>query len=94
MSHTPGAWEVREREWKDQLVISQPGGTALALVLRQRRMDGTPGHDAEANARLIVAAPLMLEACKMALDHPLGYVREKIEAAIATAEPQETIEND
>ncbi len=57
--HTPGPWKVSS----DHYHICK-GATAVAAVF------GTTGHDAarsEANARLIAAAPELLEALEHAL---------------------------
>jgi len=45
-------------------------------------------YDITELARIPPVAAL-LEACKMALDHPLGYVRDKLEAAIAAFEDRD-----
>lgn len=89
MSHTPGPWVV--------VRIHSYYGTfrILAAAKRDRkRMCGKgccdpaqPG-EMEADARLIAAAPELLEACKMALaeDHCTPDVDKVLQAAIAKAE--------
>ncbi len=86
--HTPGPWKVNE-------VITTLRGTHLVI---QQECD-SPGEVAiieapllkldRANARLIAAAPELLEACKKALTCGLdSSVRSLIVAAIAKAEGQ------
>ena len=67
MKHTPGPWEVSE-EWHGDLYIDSyiegEGDTALAKIVN----NVCKTDQAEANARLIAAAPDLLEACKEALN--------------------------
>lgn len=62
--HTPGPWSLRHggRHDGDRLVTS--GGSDIC------RMDGGPNDDSEtlANARLIAAAPELLDALRNLLD--------------------------
>ena len=97
--HTPGPWIIME--WD---------GNCIRIV--QRNSDSTLGspvadvcprppdraEECKANARLIAAAPALLEACKAVWDDtkglsPSDYVKletfQKIRAAIALAEPAE-----
>lgn len=83
MSHTPGPWRVldfNERGF-DRFFGVQMGRSGGFRV---------EGPDAEANARLIVAAPELLAACKRALEEAgdlRGATRRgDIRAAIAKAE--------
>jgi cytolysin (calcineurin-like family phosphatase) len=72
ISHTPGPWKVGEQRTGDDLPDPEcdifteimSGDGLIALV------DATPVDDQslEANARLIAAAPAMLEACRVASD--------------------------
>lgn len=77
MSHTPGPWFVfphgEERMWHV--------GPAQHSVVFVREVD-----DAEANARLIAAAPDLLEACEMLREVADGsWSRNLLDAAIKKA---------
>lgn len=73
MKHTPGPW-VHKRDdllndydnpgthWNARNIWS-PGYSTIAHVIMQHNDDG----ESEANARLIEAAPDLLEACQMLL---------------------------
>ncbi len=84
--HTPGPWG--NNKWNCQEhQISANGGT-IALVSHSRSL--VPENEADANARLIAAAPDLLEALKY-LDGELkrrgfDFGRLKIKEAITKAE--------
>jgi hypothetical protein len=59
--HTPGPWEIRSGNGLSFLIWPQGRPTAIAVV------PGKAGTSAEANARLLAAAPDLLAACKVAL---------------------------
>lgn len=61
--HTPGPWIVTD-EHPNNPTIRRRGEYALASTYPQRGPDGIAAHDADANARLIAAAPDLLAACK------------------------------
>lgn len=62
-NHTPGPWS--NNKWNsEEHQISANGGT-IALISHSHSL--VSESEADANARLIAAAPEMLEACKMAL---------------------------
>lgn len=93
VAHTPGPWSVEVGE------SSAPGITSdivrLDVVKGDRRIAGVTirhGQDAEANARLIAAAPDLLDACTAAVGRTNGQewtfdlnVYEMLCAAIAKA---------
>ncbi len=102
MEHTPGPWEVdgpwqvetdasrlfgeeRRTDWRVHGVIGKPGRTIAEVGGWKDR------PNAEADARLIAAAPELLEACRELFEgcSPDGVVyeasMEKAEAAIAKA---------
>lgn len=92
MSHTPGPWEIRDSNMR---TIEAPGGSICTPS--GHCLKGRPDEELEANARLIAAAPDLLEACKQVLDaqvandqsqweHLLDEALERIEAAVAKAE--------
>lgn len=84
MPHTPGPWHVNNNfPW---LVNGPPEAPGVIVDTKEHCDD-----EAEANARLIAAAPELLEACKMALledcyDFGASGAPEVIRAAIAKAQ--------
>ena len=61
--HTPGPWE--NHKWNcEEHQISANGGT-ISLVSHSHSL--VPEAEADANARLIAAAPDLLEACRAAI---------------------------
>ena len=89
--HTPGPWEINERH--GGVIYIEGVGNTVAIC----HDDGfdIDHAEAEANARLIAAAPQVLEALELAdelidqliIDNTDNYVEEraKIRAAIAAA---------
>ena len=72
--HTPGNWKFREPsqgvKWTQNIPIISECGIVVANV-HSRGVSSTkrPQHkEGTANARLIAAAPALLEACKAAAD--------------------------
>lgn len=68
--HTPGPWEVYHDGYHDVWSVEGGGDTLCALYFldeetHRRHPIGEP--NAEGNARLIAAAPMLLEACKAAM---------------------------
>ena len=65
MTHTPGPWVTHspESRYLGEWRIAPPGSYALASCHWQTDSDGNITYNAEANARLIAAAPDLLEAC-------------------------------
>lgn len=64
--HTKGPWGLGERDG-DYVMIDAPNHSGLASVVWQMeddRLCGDPSPEKEANARLIAAAPELLEALK------------------------------
>ncbi len=71
MSHTPGPWEVDSAHGTDAVYVLSENHLIAHVIAHG---DGT---DDAANARLIAAAPDLLEACQAALEiaealHPRG----------------------
>jgi len=62
--HTPGPWVVFEHAFQGPFVVSE--ARAVAQVVHGGLMPMTP--EEEANARLLAAAPALLEALKDAVD--------------------------
>lgn len=56
-AHTPGPWKI---EWQN-IVTEHPADIGIVVIY------GNIGQPVEANARLIAAAPELLQACKLAL---------------------------
>jgi hypothetical protein len=89
-THTKGPWKVGEDNLGYPVVTHRNGGIC--------RIDDTDEGEANANARLIAAAPELLESCNEAL-HELrircGYTGNEhcyqtLQAAIAAAEGKGT----
>jgi hypothetical protein len=85
-THTPGPWD-------NYGPIVHIGGQHIAhVVLNETNADGNRGSDEErANARLIAAAPELLEACEAVANDPYTTCAcaEKVRAAIAKAKGEE-----
>ena len=99
--HTPGPWKViTSNSYNDQIQGSDGKGIAdcfderdwRAIQRRRVSYDFSPG-EAEANARLIAAAPEMLEALEESVKMHLpegSMCRKRAQAAIAKATGAET----
>lgn len=82
MLHTPGPWSINDQNPDDEEIEAPSGPVAIAL-----------GREAEANARLIAAAPDLLAALEECLLNsdihgkygPPARSLEKARAAIAKA---------
>ena len=99
MSHTPGPWRMEEFRKGSYLVTARNAGTAREGIVAQH----VPGI---ANARLIAAAPELLEVIREAVDSAdremskgrkaspgLATWLEKARAALAKARADEGKEN-
>lgn len=62
--HTPGPWKS---SWNGRWLIQTGGGWLIAKVWPPKARGGFSPENVEANARLIAAAPELLEACRTAL---------------------------
>ncbi len=88
-AHTAGPWEVK-KALSGSLCIRNGYGFYLAEIFQGEGIK----EEIEANARLIAAAPELLDVCKMMLpylDHVVGQsntnkARTNAQAAIAKAE--------
>lgn len=100
VKHTPGPWNVMEPAANEDGIAVVGGGQPLSseegMVAWCQRYMHTDGHDTEnmANARLIAAAPELLEACKVGIESidPVtenAEVRKILRDAINRAEGQE-----
>src|SRR5690348_10106594 len=83
--HTPGPWQeacdIETGAW--YVIDSQDMGDGTCIIARC-------GHNAEANARLIAAAPQLLEAAEAILNEPTvltitGEQLAALRAAVAAA---------
>lgn len=82
--HTPGPWTFKGRTVRGPHPRDPEGRTRIVVNAIWDR--GTYVGEAEANARLIAAAPELLEALEIALDCAGdAWWAEKAEAAIAKA---------
>ncbi|MBY5821450.1 hypothetical protein [Rhizobium leguminosarum] len=60
-THTPGPWKL-EKEWSGGPLIAQVSKFVRAIYVVSLNSEADPASDAEANARLISAAPDLLAA--------------------------------
>ena len=67
MKHTKGPWKVIESKLVEKLSIIEIDGDLIFAELSSG--DSVPTEEHKANARLIAAAPDLLEACKAAKTH-------------------------
>lgn len=93
-AHTPGPWEVHPEEnrraFAENLVVADGVAVAIALNNEER---GAGWTKCEANARLIAAAPDLLESLRALVEvasecipETAGHELEQARAAIAKAE--------
>jgi len=89
--YTPGPWVANEGSYGNYISITAPGGRQIAKVNWNTEAQNLKGiFDDGDNARLIAAAPELLEALRDFVDLTEGDrvfdpTREKARAAIAKA---------
>ena len=69
--HTPGPWRVFEHSWSDTSVLAEGFDHAVCLLDINHATEESQASDEAlmaANARLIAAAPDLLEALQHAID--------------------------
>jgi hypothetical protein len=71
--HTPGPWSVSP-PWMGFSVINGSDDKMVFAIAAGSPEEKRPDDECEANARLIAAAPEMLEALKVLLDEYLSLV--------------------
>ena len=81
--HTPGPWAAIDRTDGLRTLTHITNGAHIVCSLGSTRADGSPNHSA--NARLIAAAPQMLEALRAALE-AMGDTYDARDAAGAEGE--------
>lgn len=88
--HTPGEWRVERTNFRHEIVA---GNTWVAIVLHARESAQAPEsrEEQEANARLIAAAPELLEACKALIDELKRYEVVRPQAADAVRRAEEIV---
>lgn len=82
-NHTPGKWEFvhtntspyTKKEWHS--VVQMPNNIALSILNVKYNMSK---EETEANAKLIAAAPELLEACKSAMNDTIMLQSGECEA--------------
>ncbi len=89
-THTPGPWTVRHLTGFPLMIATQPDADGFGEPIADTSRHMLPA-EALANARLIAAAPDLLEALKWALEHAewsndTETGTDPIRAAIAKAE--------
>lgn len=93
--HTPGPWECFPAKDSDgDVTISIRGHAEFIATMDTRSIDGGPyvlPPSGEANARLIAAAPDLLEACELILfaakepgENPTGATYQSMQSALAS----------
>ncbi len=93
VKHTPGPWAIEYRTdgqfTYSPRIYAGPAVIHYTAGYHTEEQDATFKARAEANARLIAAAPELLEALQWIVSQPQGYmyleVREKAAAALAKA---------
>ncbi len=63
--HTPGPWNVEHPYGEPGTYIAGPHTEIIAQVWKQTRLPASPDDATEANARVLAAAPEMLEALRV-----------------------------
>ena len=104
-THTPGPWTYRpctigHPNNRRNPIVSSEGNYIARVCSQESTLPGMTSRapdaaTAEANARLIAAAPALLVACRAALEywdngtpiHPGALIVDDFRAAIAQAEP-------
>lgn len=103
MSHTPGPWKLdcplTDPLLHDVCIGYEVPGQGSPIVLASIYYDEERGEcptlqEANANARLMAAAPDLLAACKAVVDYDIpgrdaGSLMQQLRAAIAKAETPE-----
>ena len=94
MEHTKGPWKIEKLEAPVYGSDGSLVATGAGIGTESHHICTVYGRKTKANARLIAAAPELLEACKhmLRLMNGLGYhfdAMEDAEAAIAKAEGRE-----
>jgi hypothetical protein len=80
--HTPGPWRVtkmRAMTGSTEEVLTVEGGAEIDAPEQVARIGFGVTETAKADARLIAAAPMMLEALQMAFDRDLTYLSDHAE---------------
>lgn len=84
--HTRGPWETKPARIGRDVAIVAAGKFIVAEAFEDIREAGEQSPEVTANARLIAAAPDMLEALKAMLPFVHGLMEHEIKKVIAKAE--------
>jgi len=79
MSHTPGPWEASEGWPSDVWHVDMSDGRYSVIVSRADESAVWSAEESQANARLIAAAPDMLDALRTA-DDALDYAQAQVDS--------------
>jgi hypothetical protein len=92
-SYTPGPWTVATHDDREGRRVVEHAGVAVALICASASSPASGGHyfEKDANARLIAAAPDLLDALKACVQVMVEHNAQHVEwdeavAAIAKAE--------
>jgi hypothetical protein len=67
--HTKGPWNTFEYQCRSVIGVARQGDDSFTICEVNPDLESEQGYQiAEANARLIAAAPDLLEACRLAVD--------------------------
>ena len=74
MHHTPGPWIVRDMPTAQRYIGPSNDGGAPSVAFVLTRVN-VPDERLDADARLVAAAPDLLEALRMLYDETADYIR-------------------
>lgn len=86
--HTPGPWETQPLNKTEEAVFiigSNLGGLVGAAHPWPTEIDNEDYSRVEANARLMAAAPELLAALQLVLNHPMTHLSDAVEPVVRAA---------
>lgn len=87
MTHTPGPWSIGNPPYGDRTYVYSNDATGSAIANVKLTYVPRSMAELEANARLIAAAPDLLNVCRMILDDDdtVELLSDESRAALSTA---------